>query len=122
MILNDSSINLRNCVFILFFAALFSFCDNAAEDTGIDWENIDCDNLKTGIINTDSEIVKAEINKLVTDLVPATTDSDPIGHKENISLLVEQLNIQCTIITTKLACYACIETFPLQSEILVKTK
>ena len=113
--------NIRNSVFILFFAASILSCDNAVEDTGIEWENIDCDNLKTGIVNTDSDIVKVEINKLVTDLVPAKTDSDPIGHKENLALLIEQLNIQCDNITAELVCYACIKTFPPQSEILVTT-
>ena len=113
--------NIWNCVFILFFVASISSCDKAVEDTGIEWENIDCDNLKTGIINTDSDIVKAEINKLVTDLEPVKTDSDPIGHKDNLALLIEQLNIQCDNITAELICYACIETNPPQSEILVTT-
>ena len=113
--------NIRNCVFILFFVAFISSCDKAVEDTGIEWKNIDCDNLKTGIVNTDSDIVKAEINKLVTDLEPVKTDSDPLGHKDNLALLIEQLNIQCDNITAELICYACIETFPLQSEILVTT-
>ena len=118
---SDSSKNLRNFIFILFLTVFFSSCDNAVEDTGIEWENIDCDNLKTGIVNTDSDIVKAEINKLVTDLVPTKTDSDFFGHKENLALLIEQLNIQCDNITAILLCYACIETNPPQSEILVTT-
>lgn len=113
--------NIRNSFIILFFAASILSCDKAVEDTGIEWENIDCDNLKTGIVNTDSDIVKAEINKLVTDLEPVRTDSDPLGHKDNLALLIEQLNIQCDDITAELICYACIETFPLQSEILVTT-
>lgn len=65
--------------------------------------------------------MKAEINKLVTDLVPSKTDSDPIGHKENLALLIEQLNIQCDNITAELICYACIKTGIAQSEILVTT-
>ena len=118
---SDSSKNLRNLIFILFLTVFFSSCDNAVEDTGIEWENIDCDNLKTGIVNTDSEIVKVEINKLVTDLVPVITDSDPLGHKDNLALLIEQLNIQCDNITAEMLCYACIFTNPPQTEILVTT-
>ncbi len=69
----------------------------------------------------DSDIVKSEINKLLTDLEPVKTDSDRIGHKQNLNLLIEQLNTQCDNITTELICYACIETNPPQSEILVAT-
>ncbi len=113
--------NIRDCAFILFFVASISSCDKAVDDTENDWENIDCDNLKSGIINIDSDSVRSEINKLVTDLEPVRTDSDPIGHKENLDLLIEQLNTQCDNITVKLICYACIKTWPPQSEILVTT-
>ncbi len=86
-----------------------------------DWGDLDCDNLQAGIINMDSDIVKFEINKLVTDLEPVITDSDNIGHKENLCLLIERLNAQCDNIRAELICYACILTGILQSEILVTT-
>lgn len=113
--------NIKNYSLILFFVASISSCDKAVNDSNNDWEKIDCDNLKTGIINMDSDIVKSEINKLLTDLEPVKTDSDRIGHKQNLNLLIEQLNTQCDNITTELICYACIETNPPQSEILVAT-
>jgi len=75
--------NIWNCALILFLVASISSCDNAVDDTDNVWENIDCDNLKTGIINIDSDIVKFEINKLVTDLEPVGTDSvrlQKVGH------------------------------------------
>lgn len=119
--MNDYYMNIRDCAFILLFVACISSCDKPVEDTDNDWENLDCGNLKTGIIDMDSEIVKSEVNKLVTDLEPVRTDSDPIGHKENLDLLIERLNTQCDNITAELICYACIETNPPQSEILVTT-
>ncbi len=69
----------------------------------------------------DSDIVKSEINKLVNDLEPEKTDSDHIGHKQNLDLLIKRLNTQCDNMTAEFICYACIETNPPQSEILVTT-
>ena len=95
-------------------------CDKVI-DPDSDLEKIDCDSLKIGIINMDSRIVKSEINKLVTDLKPKVTASDKFGHKENLSILISRLNTQCISIKAELICYACIETNPPQSEILVAT-
>ena len=121
MITNNNSIKIKNYAFILFFIVFISSCDKAVNNSNNDWENLDCDNLKAGIINMDSDIVKSEINKLVTDLEPVITDSDNIGHKENLDLLIEQLNTQCDNVSAELICYACIYTNPAQSEILVTT-
>ena len=59
--------------------------------------------------------------KLVTDLKPKVTANDRFGHKENLSILINRLNTQCTSINAELICYACIYTNPPQSEILVST-
>ena len=117
---NNNAIRIINFIFILIFVFCISSCDKAVNNPD-DLENIDCDNLKVGIINIDSRIVKSEINKLVTDLKPIKTTSDNIGHKENIKLLINRLNTQCNNINAELICYACIETNPPQSEILVTT-
>ena len=69
----------------------------------------------------DTSIVVPEINKLVTDLEPVPTDNDPYGHEENIDTLVERLNAQCDSLSAELSCYACIETNPPQTEILLTT-
>jgi hypothetical protein len=121
MIINNNSMTIKNYTFILFFIVCISSCNKAFDTLSNDWENLDCDNLKVGIINMDSDIVKSEINKLVTDLEPVITVSDPIGHKENLDLLIDRLNIQCDKISAELICYACIETLPAQSEILMTT-
>ena len=83
--------------------------------------NINCNALQNGIINSDSEAVISEINKLLYGLRPVVTSSDPFGHKQNINLLVERINNSCLTIRAELVCYACIETNPPQSEIELRT-
>jgi len=113
--------NIMHWTLIFFFTACVSSCEKTVNDSNNDWEKPDCDNLKTGIINMESEIVKSEINKLVTDLEPAKTDSDYIGHKQNLDILIERLNTHCDNMAAELICYACVKTNPLQSEISVIT-
>jgi hypothetical protein len=112
---------IKKYALILFLVVCVGSCDKAADDSNNDWENVDCDNLKIGIINMDSDIVKSEINKFVTDLKPVVTNNDPIGHKQNLDLLIERLNAQCDNLTAEIICYACIYTNLPQSEILVTT-
>ena len=120
--MNTNKIEMRitNFIIILVFIVCVSSCDKAVDPDG-DLEKINCDSLKTGIINMDSRIVKSEVNKLVTDLKPTVTASDRFGHKENLSILISRLNTQCISIDAELICYACIESNPPQSEILVVT-
>jgi len=113
---NNTSVRIINILFVLFLCTSFSSCNNIVDP--VDYK-LDCDKLKTGIININSEIVKLEVNKLVTDLEPNKTSSDNIGQKENINILINRLNSQCNDINAELKCYACIETNPPQSEILV---
>ena len=110
-------------VFILVAIPCISFlsCQKDTDMLSVTWYNLDCDNLRMGIINTDNDIVKFEINKLTIDLNPKVTDNDRFGHAENLDLLINRLNIHCDNISSELICYACIETNPPQSEILVTT-
>lgn len=119
MITNKIEMGFTNFIIILVFIICVSSCDIAVDPDG-DLEKINCDSLKTGIINIDSRIVKTEVNKLVTDLKPNVTSNDRYGHKENVSVLMSRLKAQCGI-EAELICYACIETNPPQSEILVVT-
>ena len=84
-------------------------------------KDIDCNNLVSGLISKNSDIVKMEIDKLTVGLYPVKSDSDKIGHKNNLDILINRLNTNCNKLTVRLACYACIETNPPQSEILIKT-
>jgi hypothetical protein len=92
-------------------------CDN---DSNTHAFNVDCIHLEAGIINYDRDLVNIEITKLLTDLYPAVTNSDPLGHSNNIEILINRMNL-CNGISARLFCYACIKTYPLQSEILVET-
>lgn len=115
---NQYLIRIANFLIVLFLSVCIPSCDKIVDSTD---DNLDCDNLKMGIMNMDSEIVKLEINKLVAGLKPNKTVSDNIGQKENIELLINRLNTQCNDINSELICYACIKTNPPQSEILVRT-
>ncbi len=72
-----------------------------------------------GIINIDQKLTAAEANKLLSDLFPKTSSNDPYGHRENISTFINRINSECDNISAELICYACILTYPPQSEILL---
>ena len=78
-----------------------------------------CSNLVNGIQEMNDIPIKLEISKQTFDLVPKVTDEDPIGHMENMHKLVNRLNDLCNEIEAELICYACIETYPSQSEIKI---
>ena len=112
---------IRNLEFILFCIVCISSCRRIVNDPVEALVVINCETLQAGIINMDTRIVKSEINKIATHLEPLETESDGIGHRENIKSLVTHLNTHCSNINAELLCYACIKTNPPQSEILVTT-
>src|SRR5665648_742716 len=66
---------------------------------------LNCDLLKSGIINSDGKIIGTEIAKLMKDLTPTPTTEDNIGHSANFDKLenrIHQCGISCQII-----CYCC---------------
>ena len=109
--------NFRVLILIL-SAVLFLISCDKAEST--DQFKVDCNQLRAGIINTDMTIVNLEIAKLIYDLNPDLTTSDPIGHKNNFDILINRIN-KCNEVSAVLFCYACIKTYPAQSEIIVAT-
>ena len=98
---------------LLIIIVAFS-CENSTE-----FEQINCDNLSSGLLRYNTDIVKNEINKLCKDLTPHVSEDDKFGHKENINILVNRINTQCRNIEAELGCYACIYTNPPQSHISV---
>jgi hypothetical protein len=90
-------------------------CENVVENNNV--ASVNSDNLLKGLIDVNSDLVNIEINKLTIDLVPSKANNDRFGHKENINLLIERLNLNCDNIEAEFLCYACIKTYPLQSEI-----
>ena len=81
---------------------------------------LNCDLLKTGIINYDQSSVRTEISKLTTDLTPVPITGDTFGQLNNFDKLIDRIN-KCGNMTAELSCYACIETNPPTSEIILKT-
>lgn len=88
----------------------FSGCKKDATRTS------SCEQIKTGILTNDINLVKQEFEKLLTPFTPAPTAQDTYGHKANIEKLVAQLNGGCGI-TARAACYNCIKTLPPQTEL-----
>lgn len=62
----------------------------------------------------------AELNSVLKDFlsttIPKPKSDDQTGHFENLQLLVKKLG-ECNKISSSIKCYACIETYPLQSEV-----
>jgi len=104
-------------ILILFIILFSSYCD---ESVNTNLSVIDCENLKEGIINLNSDIVKSEIDKIAMDLKPNKSNVDS-AQIDNINILINRLNAQCKNINAELLCYSCIKTLPPQSEILVTT-
>ena len=81
---------------------------------------MDCESFINGLITMDENLVKSEIEKLTVDLYPHPAEEDLIGHAGNIQTLIDRINAGCDDITASLICYACIYTYPAQSEILIE--
>ena len=81
---------------------------------------LDCIKFMTGIVEGNETVVSNEIEKLTPDLNPVPTPEDLIGHMANLNTLVDRINGDCEEISASFLCYACIETYPPSSEILVE--
>ena len=99
---------------ILFTVLLFGCSKNNVAD---DQFELNCEMLKAGLLNLNSDEVNFEINKLTQDLLPTITQTDDIGHFKNLDTLIDRINSNCDEIQAVKICYACIETLPVQSEI-----
>jgi hypothetical protein len=76
-----------------------------------------CEGLRTAVKNDDIEGVKEIVNRLTADLTAqSATATDPDGHHNTYLTLIDRLNDECDINATGV-CYACIDTYPPQSEI-----
>jgi len=93
-------------------------CEDKSED---DPNIVNCSNMISGIIQLDSDLLIESMVELTKDLEPVPSDSDSYGHKINLELLSERISGNCEDIISSIICYACIYTYPPQSEILVQT-
>jgi len=80
----------------------------------------DCDNLISGLLEENNELIQPEIDDLCSDLDPNPwIFEDPTGHSTNLVTLVNRINGSCPALTAEIICYACIETWPAMSELNV---
>lgn len=80
-----------------------------------------CDAFKEDLVflSTDPVYAKSEVNYLLHDLTPSPTATDELGHEMNFAIFVDRLKSDCFPDAT-IGCYACIETLPVQSEVIIK--
>lgn len=98
---------------VLICCCSFSNCDKE--------ENFTCVEFKDEVATLDSDPIQATnyVNALLSPLFPYPTFEDPTGHEANLILFAEKLEQHCNVDVT-IECYGCIETFPVQSQVLVK--
>jgi hypothetical protein len=77
-----------------------------------------CDELQADIVAFNIEEVKGTLNPWLSGNLPIPTAEDPIGHQQNLQNFVDRLNDDCGL-DASIVCYACIETYPVQSEVRV---
>lgn len=98
---------------VLICCCSFSNCDET--------DNFICVEFKDEVIALDPDPVQATnyVNALLSPLFPYPTFEDPTGHEANLILFADRLEQHCNVDVT-IECYGCIETFPVQSHVLVK--
>lgn len=77
-----------------------------------------CDELQADMVAFNAEAVKSTLNPWLSGNLPVPTNEDPIGHQQNLENFVDRLNDDCGL-EASIVCYACIETYPPQSEVRV---
>ncbi|MBK7132437.1 MAG: hypothetical protein IPH69_06315 [Bacteroidales bacterium] len=79
---------------------------------------LNCENLKNGIINSDSDLIGQEITKVLQGLDPKPTAEDIVGHEANFDILFQRLS-PCDFKTAQIVCYFCGFASPPQSEVVI---
>lgn len=103
---------------ILFFTILVIFISCSKDE---EHESPDCVSFAEALVYFRTDSIKNVIDELTDDLHPEKKENDRWGHRENVDLLIDRLNAKCTNVTAVLWCYACIMTYPPQSEIILST-
>ena len=78
-----------------------------------------CKQLREDLLLRDFPAVKAELDQWLYGNLPEPTRADPLGHEANLVDFVNRLHELCDF-DTGIGCYACIETYPLQSEVYIR--
>ena len=86
-----------------------------------DDKHVDYGALHKALVAEKDSVVKKEVNKMTANLYPDNSEEDPIGHRKNFDTLIDLLEADGNSgFEAELLCYACIETYPEISEILVR--
>ena len=98
---------------VLICCCSFSNCDKD--------ENFSCPGFKDEVVTLDPNPVLATdyVNTMLSQLFPNPTAEDLLGHESNLIHFAENLQRHCDVEVT-IECYGCIETFPVQSHVIVK--
>lgn len=107
--------NIKVQVSIFFLLAILSCSRSDTSGVTVSWIIV-----REGLINKDVSVVEPELEKLLVNTIPKPITGDSIGQKNNIVYLINQIN-SSGLLMSKLKCYACIQTLPVQSEIIVLT-
>ncbi len=104
-------IYLLTCVLI--YCCSFSNCDGT--------DQFACVELSDELISLDPDPVHAtnSINAWLSVLPPDPTLNDPLGHEQNLNVFIQRFSQHCGL-DVSIECYGCIETFPVQSHVLVR--
>ena len=102
----------------LFLFAICSFLCFAFSCDADDATNTNCEQLLTAMNNNDSLLLNT-FNEMASDLQPqAASTDDPYGQTANFQTLIERVE-QCSGFSAILDCYACMESFPPQSQFTI---
>ncbi|MEP6647133.1 MAG: hypothetical protein ABJC12_08580 [Saprospiraceae bacterium] len=101
-----------NTLFLSCCLLILSACHDTAPEA--------CGPIHYHLLNLNVQAVKDDLDEWLSDLQPEPTQEDPIGHQQNLDSFVAKLNSICDLEGTVI-CYACVKTFPAQSEIRVHT-
>lgn len=78
---------------------------------------MECENFKEALILHQNEILRAQIDLMLKDLLPQPTSQDLIGHAQNLDILIKRLSNDCDAFQVSLQCYSCVYTLPPISEL-----
>ena len=96
---------MKNLLLLLLVLSLTSCAENL--------NHINCDLFS----ETDDDAIAAEVDPFLATLKPDVTTNDRTGHQANLDEFIQELNDNCEDLAFELVCYACIMTFPAQSEV-----
>ena len=114
---NLKNIHMKTLILFLGFFLFVSLISCEPDNNPVN-TTADCDNLISALLSFNNDKIENEFIKITNNLYPESTDDDKLGHKKNFETLLNMLN-QCDSINASMICYACIETYPLQTELLI---